>query len=59
MKTNKKIYQPKLEEDLWGTPEGLYSFECYRTKKACLRDFPNNEVIEYNEDDIENPIIYD
>ena len=50
-------YQPELNDDEWG--DLLYSFEVYRSRETAQRDFPNREIIEYHDDDIEEPTFVD
>ena len=48
-----KYYQPKLKDNEWG--QLLYSFEVYHDKKQCEDDFPDYEIIEFHDDDIDDP----
>jgi hypothetical protein len=57
-----KYYQPKFGPK--GEPpfyEGveLYSFEVYKSKAECEKDFPNHEILEFSGDDIEDPTFVD
>jgi len=55
-------YQPEFKD---GTPpiseagHELYSFEVYRDKDKCQKDFPDSKVITYSGDDIEDPTFVD
>lgn len=51
-------YQPDLPADLWGKL-GISSFEVYRSRENCLKDFPDYEPLEYKNGDIENPTYID
>ena len=55
-------YQPEFKN---GTPpintngQELYSFEVYRSKEECEKDFPNYKIISYSGNDIEEPTFVD
>ncbi len=55
-------YQPDFKDDATLiTPKGveLWSYYVYQHKKNAQRDFPDREILEYTEDDIENPVFID
>lgn len=54
-----KYYQPDLPDELWGTPEGLWTFDVYHSKEKAQADFPDYEIKEYSGDDIEDPTFVD
>lgn len=55
-------YQPDFKDDATLiTPKGveLWSYYVYQHKKNAQRDFPDREILEYTEDDIEYPVFMD
>jgi hypothetical protein len=46
-------YQPKEPKD------DLYSFEVYSSIKKCMKDYPEDEIVTYFDDDIEDFQIVD
>ena len=58
-----KYYQPKFHVGEWekASPKGfaLQDYEVYSSKERCEEDFPNYEILEYSNDDIEGIIFMD
>lgn len=51
-----KVYQPaNIGQD--GSP--YWSFEVWRSRENCQEDNPDQEIIEYDESDIEEPTFVD
>jgi len=54
----KKYYQPKLTEREM-IQNDFYSFFVYSLRENAERDFPNHEIVEYSNGDIEDPTFID
>ena len=57
-----KYYQPEFVNGFPPRSIGgveLFSFEVYRDKEKCQKDFPDSVIIEYSGDDIEEPTYVD
>lgn len=55
MGMKKKMYQPESA----GTGDSCFSFEVYASKERAQADYPNENILEYEEGDIENPAYVD
>jgi hypothetical protein len=51
-------YQPNLTEEEW-EKSGIYDHQVYRKKENAQRDFPENEIIEYKNNEIEEHVYVD
>lgn len=57
-----EYYQPEFKEGkppVSVTGNELFSFEVYRDKNRCEKDFPNSKILKYSPGDIENPTFVD
>jgi hypothetical protein len=51
-------YQPEYDKKAWGKRE-FFSFMVYLSKKQAQENFPGLRIIEYQDEDIENPTFVD
>lgn len=55
-------YQPEFvngDPPISATGSELFSFEVYKDRKNCQKDFPDSKIIAYSGDEIENPTFVD
>jgi hypothetical protein len=59
--TDKKLYRPDDNGDTLFTPNGveLWSYYVYSSYENAKKDFPDRDIIEINEDEIEYPYFID
>lgn len=56
------IYQPQVFDRATGffiPPDGMWSFEAYRSEKRAKEDWPNMRIAKYKIGDIEEPTFLD